>query len=67
MKCKICNNERDTRMGVCFDCVEAESIIADGVDMDDKGLKDNTPAKTPMEKVRLLIKHAWHTGNVRGW
>lgn len=50
-------------MGVCFDCADAESIIAEGLDMWDKG-KNGTeePAKRPMEKLQLLIAKGWHWG-----
>ena len=33
--CKCCGRHLDLRMGYCFDCVEAESIIVDGLDMHD--------------------------------
>ena len=50
-----CSESRDTRLGYCFSCAEAESIIAEGLDMYDKGLNGGeTPAKTAMEKVELL-------------
>ena len=57
--CKICKSESSPnaiRLGVCWRCIEAESIIEGGLDMYDKGLNgDNTPAETSMDKVRLLI------------
>jgi len=57
--CKICKSKvgaNAIRFGVCWRCVEAETIIDEGLDMRDKGLNgDNTPAKTSMDKVRLLI------------
>lgn len=50
-----CSKTRDTRLGYCFSCAEAESIIAEGLDMYDKGLNGGEiPAKTAMEKVELL-------------
>ncbi len=33
MKCKCCNREQELRMGFCFDCIESESVIQEGVDM----------------------------------
>ena len=56
MKCRICGKDSDLRLGACFICAEAESIIADGTDMYDKGI-DGTeiPAKTPMEKLKLFV------------
>ncbi len=35
-RCANCGRIRDLRMGHCFDCVESESIIADGTDMSDE-------------------------------
>jgi hypothetical protein len=60
MNCKICNKSSDTRLGVCFTCAEAESIIATGVDMFDSGPK-NSPeeAKTAMEKLKFLVEKGW--------
>lgn len=33
MKCEWCQNERNLRLGVCWSCAEAESIIGDGLGM----------------------------------
>ena len=52
--CKSCGREDDVRMGYCFDCVEAESIIVDGKDMYEKG-----NAKFAMEKLKMLIEKGW--------
>ncbi len=60
MKCKVCKKDEELRIGVCFDCAEAESIIGEGLDMWDNG-KNGTkePAKTAMEKLQLLIAKGW--------
>ena len=37
--CKCCErnvSNQDTRLDICWDCAESESIIADGTDMYDK-------------------------------
>lgn len=58
-KCKVCKKPiglNSSRLGVCWFCAEAESIIEEGLDMSNKSLsKDNTPAVSAMDKVRLLI------------
>ena len=61
MECKICNQKnKELRIGVCFDCAEAETIISEGLDMYDKGLDDkDEPAKTPMQKLQFLIQKGW--------
>jgi len=48
--CRICNQEGDTRLGVCWECATAESVINDGTDMYDKVV-----AKTPMEKLQFIL------------
>jgi ribosome-binding protein aMBF1 (putative translation factor) len=56
MKCEICGTIvglNGCRMGVCFDCAEAESVIADGTDM-----RDNKVAETPKEKLKYILSRA---------
>jgi len=36
MKCICCDREQELRIGVCFDCMSAESIIIEGKDAWDK-------------------------------
>lgn len=55
MECKCCKREEDLRLGFCFDCVEAESIIADGVDMYDNEILKVKGLSTPMSKVQYIL------------
>lgn len=58
IECSVCKSMAGVnavRFGICWRCIEAESIIESGLDMYDKSLLDNTPAKTAMDKVRLLM------------
>lgn len=60
MKCKSCERNGDTRIGFCWKCAEAESIISNGLDMYDEGPNGGTkPAHSPMDKVKFLIKKGW--------
>ena len=60
MKCEICGKERELRLGACWNCVEAETIINDGTDMYDKGIDGgDVTAKTAMEKLKFLIQKGW--------
>lgn len=61
MECKFCGKVADTRLGGCFQCAEAESIIADGTDMYDRGIngEENNPAKSAGQKLKLLIDKGW--------
>jgi len=52
--CIACGKNYDTRLGYCWQCAEAESIIKDGTDMYDKVV-----AKTAMEKLKILIEKGW--------
>ena len=62
MACQICGNPTaETRMGACWECVEAETIIEEGLDMYDKGIDGlvNNPAKSSMDKLKFLISKGW--------
>ena len=39
-ECECCGKMAELRMGFCWDCVESESVILEGVDM-----YDNAPPK----------------------
>jgi len=60
MNCKVCNQQVETRLGVCFSCAEAESIIADGTDMyDQTPMGQDVPATTAMDKLKFLVEKGW--------
>ena len=63
LTCSICKTKSSPnaiRLGVCWQCIEAESIIGEGLDMYNKGLNhDNTPVTTAMDKVRLLVARGY--------
>ena len=62
-KCTICEKQTtDLRLGACFTCANAESIIHDGTDMYDNdinGKKRNETEYTAMEKLKFLISEGW--------
>lgn len=62
MTCTICNQERQCRSGVCFDCAEAESIIQEGVDMYNDGPDhlNRRPALKSMDRLKFLIQKGWN-------
>jgi len=49
--CQICGDPVETRFGGCFQCADAEAVIATGADMHDKKV-----AETPREKLRYVLK-----------
>ena len=60
MNCNVCGKDRETRLGACWHCAEAESILSEGLDMYDKGPNgDDSPASSPMEKLKYLISKGW--------
>lgn len=62
MKCSICNKDRELRMGYCWFCAEAQSIIADGKDMREQGNGGKCiPANQADERLKMLIAKGWKT------
>ena len=53
---KCCGRVLDTRMGFCFDCVEAESIIVEGKDMYDKEIPLQKGLTKGMSKLQYILK-----------
>lgn len=54
--CKCCGRHLDTRMGYCFDCAEAESIIVEGVDMYDKEIPVIEGMTKGMSKLQHILR-----------
>ena len=50
-KCECCERIQDLRIGHCFDCAEAESLILDGTCMMDIKVTD-----VPIEKLKIILK-----------
>lgn len=55
-QCKCCKRNQDLRMGYCFDCVEAESIMVDGVDMYDEPIPKQEDMSTEMSKLQYILR-----------
>ena len=62
-QCKCCEREKELRMGYCFDCVEAESVIVDGVDMYDNEIPVEEGFTKGMSKLRHILKNYLYTKN----
>ena len=64
--CVMCGKERDLRMGWCWDCAEAQNILATGLDMyasdEDEEKAVKFPIKEVNERLKLLINKGWRTG-----
>ena len=56
MKCKCCNREQETRMNYCFDCVESESVMVEGVDMYDTEIPKKEGLTSSMSKLQYILK-----------
>lgn len=56
-QCKCCHRTIDLRLGFCYDCVEAESIIVDGVDMYDKEIEKKEGLSSSMSKLQHILRN----------
>lgn len=54
-ECKCCGRIQDTRFGYCFDCVESESAIENGIDMYDKEIQKQDGMSKSMSKLRYIL------------
>lgn len=54
--CLCCGRNLETRMGYCFDCVEAESIIVEGVDMYDNEIPQKERMSKGMSKLQHILR-----------
>jgi len=54
-ECKCCKRTQELRFGFCFDCVEAESVIHEGVDMYDNEVPKVEGFSAPMSKVKFIL------------
>jgi hypothetical protein len=55
MKCKCCNREKELRVGVCFDCADAESVIVEGVNMWDKEIPKQEDLSNGLSKLQYIL------------
>lgn len=55
-ECKCCGRTLDTRMGFCFDCVESESVIVEGVDMYDNEIFQSEGLTKGMSKLQYILR-----------
>ncbi len=60
-QCKCCKREKELRMGYCFDCVEAEAIIEQGLDMYDKEIPVEDGLTKGMSKLKHILKNYINT------
>jgi len=56
-QCKCCKREKELRMGYCFDCVEGESIIQEGLDMYDQEIQKKEDLSLGMSKLQHILKN----------
>ena len=56
MKCICCGREQELRVGACWDCAEAESVIEYGIDMRDVATPKIEGLSTSMSKLQYILK-----------
>lgn len=63
--CKMCQGLKDLRMGWCWDCAEAQNIIATGKDMfeDESSDEYQIPIELVNQRLEKLIIKGWRKGN----
>ena len=60
MKCDVCSKDRELRLGFCWPCAEAQSIIHEGLDMEEVGNGGKTlTAKEATDRLKMLIAKGW--------
>lgn len=62
--CIVCDKPVREQLGngtLCRSCAVAQSIIVDGLDLQDQGLNGADPAHSVEDKLRLLIENGWHS------
>lgn len=60
MPCIICNDNVELRLGYCWKCAEAQSIISEGLDMREKGDGGKKiSAKEADQRLKMLIAKGW--------
>jgi hypothetical protein len=55
-KCKCCEMKKELRFGFCFDCATAETVIIEGVDMNDNRITKEKDMSMAMSKYKYLLK-----------
>jgi len=55
-QCKCCEREMELRMQYCFECVDAESVIFEGVNMWDQTIPREDGMTTSMSKLKYILK-----------
>lgn len=56
MSCRVCGRNRELRVGVCFDCVEFESLISDKLDMWNNSVKKEIEGSESLNILYKIIK-----------
>jgi hypothetical protein len=56
MICKLCNQDAELRLGVCFDCAFAQEIIGKQVLKEEKPIKTNEIIRTLADKGYLIVE-----------
>ena len=55
-QCKCCEREMELRMQYCFDCVDAESVIVEGLNMWDQKIPEEDGMSDAMSKLKYILK-----------
>lgn len=65
-KCNCCGKVKELRLGFCWECVECESVIADGTDMRDNQIPKNDSLSSNMNKLKFILDKFKLSSNNKG-
>jgi hypothetical protein len=57
--CKLCGQDGELRLGVCFDCASAQEIIGEQVLKENKPTETNKIIRTLAEKGYLIVEKSF--------
>jgi hypothetical protein len=62
-ECKCCGRIKECRMEFCWDCVESESVIEEGLNMYDEKVPEYHGLSNSMNKVKYILNKYLYTKN----
>lgn len=58
MSCRVCGDNKEKRLGVCFDCASFESLIHEKLDMYDRPISKTIEGSESLNILKSIIDYA---------